>query len=98
MLRLKVWPTGLIRHGSLILGSSLRAPAIHEGRPFPTSSIPNATFPRYFSEGTAGSGFQSFGDTIYALSTAQGKAGIAIIRVSGPSCVDVSYILFENEA
>lgn len=29
-------------------------------------------------------------DTIYALSSAQGKAGIAVIRVSGPHCQDVS--------
>ncbi|KAM5383549.1 hypothetical protein ACJZ2D_001998 [Fusarium nematophilum] len=28
-------------------------------------------------------------DTIYALSTAQGRAGIAVIRISGPSCLDV---------
>ena len=28
-------------------------------------------------------------DTIYALSTAQGKAGIAIIRVSGPNALQV---------
>lgn len=30
------------------------------------------------------------GDTIYALSTAQGRAGIAVVRISGPSCLDVS--------
>jgi hypothetical protein len=28
-------------------------------------------------------------DTIYALSTASGRAAIAIIRVSGPACLDV---------
>ncbi|KAL1862565.1 mitochondrial splicing system protein [Diaporthe australafricana] len=28
-------------------------------------------------------------DTIYALSSAQGRAGIAVIRVSGPACLDV---------
>lgn len=28
-------------------------------------------------------------DTIYALSSAQGRAGIAVIRISGPSCLDV---------
>jgi hypothetical protein len=28
-------------------------------------------------------------DTIYALSTGQGKAGIAVIRVSGPLCTEV---------
>lgn len=30
-----------------------------------------------------------FDDTIYALSTAPGRAGIAIIRISGPACLDV---------
>jgi tRNA modification GTPase len=30
-------------------------------------------------------------DTIYALSTALGRAGLAIVRISGPSCVDVRY-------
>lgn len=28
-------------------------------------------------------------DTIYALSSAQGRAGIAVIRISGPACLDV---------
>ncbi|KAI8273103.1 hypothetical protein K4K56_002171 [Colletotrichum sp. SAR 10_98] len=28
-------------------------------------------------------------DTVYALSTAQGRAGIAVIRISGPGCTDV---------
>lgn len=28
-------------------------------------------------------------DTIYALSSAQGRAGIAVIRISGPACQDV---------
>lgn len=30
-------------------------------------------------------------DTIYALSSAAGKAGIAVIRVSGPECIDVTF-------
>jgi hypothetical protein len=30
-----------------------------------------------------------FDDTIYALSTAPGRGGIAIIRISGPGCLDV---------
>lgn len=33
----------------------------------------------------------AFGDTIYALSTAHGRAGIAVIRISGPSCLQVSF-------
>ncbi|KAI1375249.1 hypothetical protein F4677DRAFT_145013 [Hypoxylon crocopeplum] len=32
-------------------------------------------------------------DTIYALSTAHGKAGIAVIRISGPSCKSVYHRL-----
>lgn len=34
-------------------------------------------------------GFPAIGDTIYALSTAQGRAGIAVIRISGPSCLQI---------
>ncbi|KAK7456115.1 GTP-binding protein TrmE [Colletotrichum acutatum] len=37
-------------------------------------------------------------DTIYALSTAQGRAGIAVIRVSGPGCTDVYKGLCPNKA
>ncbi|PHH90721.1 hypothetical protein CDD83_2826 [Cordyceps sp. RAO-2017] len=33
--------------------------------------------------------FPATGDTIYALSTGHGRAGIAVIRISGPSCLDV---------
>ncbi|KAI2621631.1 hypothetical protein GGR54DRAFT_646929 [Hypoxylon sp. NC1633] len=33
--------------------------------------------------------FQPRDDTIYALSTAHGKAGIAVIRISGPSCASI---------
>jgi hypothetical protein len=32
-------------------------------------------------------------DTIYAVSTAPGRAGIAIVRISGPSCLDVRFSL-----
>jgi hypothetical protein len=32
-------------------------------------------------------------DTIYALSSAQGRAGIAVIRISGPACSDVGPLL-----
>ncbi|KAF5536285.1 tRNA modification GTPase [Fusarium phyllophilum] len=34
-------------------------------------------------------------DTIYALSTARGRAGIAVIRISGPSCLE---IVLDSEA
>ncbi|KAJ1329001.1 tRNA modification GTPase [Microdochium nivale] len=33
------------------------------------------------------------GDTIYALSTAPGKAGIAVIRISGPACKEIYHAL-----
>lgn len=42
---------------------------------------------RYFSS-------SSYDDTIYALSTAPGRAGIAIVRISGPASIEVSYIPF----
>ena len=32
-------------------------------------------------------------DTIFALATAQGRAGVAVIRISGPSAFDVAYDL-----
>ncbi|RBQ68009.1 hypothetical protein FVER14953_04881 [Fusarium verticillioides] len=35
------------------------------------------------------SGLPIIDDTIYALSTAQGRAGIAVIRISGPSCLEI---------
>ncbi|KAH8652529.1 tRNA modification GTPase-like protein mss1 [Xylariales sp. PMI_506] len=38
------------------------------------------------------------GDTIYALSTAQGKAGIAVIRVSGPHCREIYESLCPSKA
>jgi hypothetical protein len=46
---------------------------------------------------SARSGFSGFSyiaqspDTIYALSTAAGRAAIAVIRVSGPACLDVRF-------
>ena len=36
--------------------------------------------------------FQHF-DTIYALSSGAGRAAIAVIRVSGPACLEVSFII-----
>lgn len=41
-------------------------------------------------EGVSSSVASSFDDTIYAVSTAPGRAGIAIIRVSGTGSLDVS--------
>ncbi|KAG6292609.1 hypothetical protein E4U46_008441 [Claviceps purpurea] len=39
------------------------------------------------------SSFPAIGDTIYALSTGQGRAGIAVIRISGPSCLQIYHAL-----
>ncbi|KAI0199376.1 hypothetical protein F4808DRAFT_215919 [Astrocystis sublimbata] len=36
-------------------------------------------------------------DTIYALSSADGKAGIAVIRISGPSCTQIYHELCPNK-
>lgn len=49
-------------------------------RPFSSSTIRRQYDP---------TSFPALGDTIYALSTAQGRAGIAVIRISGPSCLQV---------
>ncbi|KAB5575808.1 GTP-binding protein TrmE N-terminus-domain-containing protein [Coniochaeta sp. 2T2.1] len=43
--------------------------------------------PSIARRGIAGLSFDD--DTIYALSSAQGKAGIAVIRISGPGCLDI---------
>jgi tRNA modification GTPase len=40
--------------------------------------------------GSSATSFPATGDTIYALSTGAGRAGIAVIRISGPSSLDVS--------
>ena len=90
MLRRNLWPARLIRHGSLIRSGAVRSPISLRNGPSPTSTSSPITPVRRFSESTGGSGFQAFDDTIYALSTANGKAGIAVIRISGPSCIDVS--------
>jgi len=45
--------------------------------------------PRYFHS-VARQSIDLAEDTIYALSTAEGRAGIAIVRISGPSCLEVS--------
>ena len=39
--------------------------------------------------------FSADSSTIFALSTAPGRAAIAIVRISGPACLDVSTTKFE---
>lgn len=68
--------------------------------PLPTATFiaPNAPYGHIFFtqrwpqslNSFSTSTFPAAGDTIYALSTAQGRAGIAVVRISGPSCIDVS--------
>lgn len=36
------------------------------------------------------------GPTIYALSTAPGRAAIAVVRISGPRCLQVRYISYAD--
>ncbi|UNI18648.1 mitochondrial splicing system protein [Purpureocillium takamizusanense] len=56
-----------------------------------------ATPPRLATAGES-STLPTVGDTIYALSTAQGRAGIAVIRISGPSCLEVYRSLCPSKA
>ncbi len=68
-----------------------------------SSILPTIQVSRYrtvFSTGREDQGYgQSVdegGPTIYALSTASGRAAIAVIRISGPRCVEVCHIFFAN--
>ena len=56
----------------------------------PSISLATPIIQRNFSSASA-IDYSSFNDeTIYAVSTAPGRAGIAIVRISGPSCLEVS--------
>ena len=52
--------------------------------PFRLFTVPATSRSRPFSSGIVQD------DTIYALSSGHGKAGIAVIRVSGPASLEVS--------
>lgn len=52
--------------------------------------------PRAASKESSGFGVEEA--TIYALSTAAGRAGIAIVRISGPACIDVCITFHEVKA
>lgn len=54
-----------------------------------SSSAPTFQVPAAATAPRGPCSFSASGDTIYALSTAQGRAGIAVIRISGPSCLDI---------
>ncbi|OTA06256.1 hypothetical protein A9Z42_0069810 [Trichoderma parareesei] len=67
-------------------GSCPRAAYSRSLRPFSAIAAQSIVF----QQPNSGNGFGAgTNDTIYALSTAQGKAGIAVIRISGPSCLDI---------
>ncbi|KAF7591992.1 mitochondrial splicing system protein [Aspergillus hancockii] len=53
---------------------------------FPTPAVPQR---RQFSTSSPAQSLLDGDSTIYALSTAPGRAAIAVVRVSGPACVQV---------
>ncbi|KAL4899720.1 hypothetical protein BDW74DRAFT_108748 [Aspergillus multicolor] len=53
-------------------------------------SVPSTPQLRCFSASVRSRIFQDSDSTIYALSTAPGRAAIAVVRVSGPACIAVS--------
>ncbi|KAL4801706.1 GTP-binding protein TrmE N-terminus-domain-containing protein [Aspergillus unguis] len=59
-------------------------------------SLPLAPQNRYFSASAPHQSFREADPTIYALSTAPGRAAIAVVRVSGPACVSVYKALCPN--
>jgi hypothetical protein len=52
-------------------------------------SVSPQLFNKSYFHAEAGGSFDPSNDTIYAVSTAPGRAGIAIVRVSGPACLKV---------
>ncbi|KAK9769236.1 hypothetical protein AB5N19_13668 [Seiridium cardinale] len=82
--------SSLLHHHSIFVSTatcSLRFAAFATGaRPRISTSTAHVQLDRghrtFFTAGNRS-------DTIYALSTAQGKAGIAVIRVSGPLCTTI---------
>jgi hypothetical protein len=73
--------SALLRKSALIQSRLGRQPSISLATPIIQRNISSASAIDY----------SSFNDeTIYAVSTAPGRAGIAIVRISGPSCLEVS--------
>lgn len=87
MLRHILHPRRLVQIGSLIR-SSWPQPLTSQwsGRRLPPRHFVAACTKRSYNS----SSFPAVVDTIYALSTAQGRAAIAVVRISGPSCLEVS--------
>ncbi|PYI10859.1 P-loop containing nucleoside triphosphate hydrolase protein [Aspergillus sclerotiicarbonarius CBS 121057] len=53
------------------------------------SSVPRLPPRRYFSGSTPAQSIFDADSTIYALSTASGRAAIAVVRASGPACAQI---------
>lgn len=79
--------------------SKLLEPSLAEGRRLSRRSWAG-TGSRSYSLAAVDAASPSFTgeDTIYALSTAQGRAGIAVIRISGTRCLDVTPALCRSLA
>ncbi|KAL5337076.1 hypothetical protein BJX70DRAFT_253301 [Aspergillus crustosus] len=60
------------------------------------SPIPSAPQNRLFSISPPTQSIHEGDSTIYALSTAPGRAAIAVVRVSGPDCVSVCCSIFSK--
>lgn len=70
-------------------------------RSLPDRSQPLPSFRRHIHDLTGVASFPRANDvsmvnndTIYALSSGAGRAGIAVIRISGPGCLDVCFHMF----
>jgi hypothetical protein len=89
----KAFPRTFLARGLPQAHTTLRSTAA--SRAFlPQLFCPLAASQQSYFHASARTSF-GFGDgTIYAVSTAPGRAGIAIIRISGPSSLDVRFLLF----
>ncbi|KAH8821458.1 tRNA modification GTPase-like protein mss1 [Xylogone sp. PMI_703] len=86
---LRPWLTSIARTRAY----NLRPNAFTQPRPI-KSCAPSR---KYSSGVPVSQGIELVDDTIYALSTATGRAGIAIIRISGVSCLDIYRNLCPNK-
>ncbi|KAL2760851.1 hypothetical protein ACRALDRAFT_1073471 [Sodiomyces alcalophilus JCM 7366] len=76
--------------------TAVRFPVRRLGTRTPSSTLPRRNHRRHYTTLPAKQSFVE--DTIYAVSTAQGRAGIAIIRISGPACLDIYRSLCPSKA
>jgi hypothetical protein len=79
---------------SALLGQYGRPKALQQPFPVQRSSVQSLRSIKRSGPRESRSGFSSIAqspDTIYALSTAAGRAAIAVIRVSGAACLDVRF-------